>query len=290
MRALGASSSLVQWLWRGQAIHAARERLSATQALQGTRQRARLELTLGQRAEEASEPFGPAPNLQAAWEHYREAARCAQEALATGASPESSAELTALPAAEQARRAAELRSFATALVEAACADELALTRLRRQRRRRLAGCAALLALGSFHAARALDGADWRTDLAAGKPWRASSAAFQCQPEAKRCGDHFGMTIFFHTKEDASPWLVIDLEREEAVSAVRVRNRTDCCSSLAIPLVIELSNDGQTWREVARRDGKFRNWAPAFAPTTARWVRVRVDRRSMLHLERVSVYR
>lgn len=322
MHARGAWRWLVQWLWRGQPIRAVRARLSATQALQGARQRARGELTLGLRAEQASEPFGPAPSVQTACERYAEAARCALEALpadtpsGTGTAPRSSqalllraargdktrldqlraqlqqpsADCAALPAAEQAQRAAELRAFASVLVEAACADDTSLRRLRQQRRRRLAAGAALLALGLWHAVPALDGADWRTDLAAGKPWRASSAAFQCEPEAKRCGDHLGMSIFFHTAEDASPWLIIDLEQAETVSAVRVRNRTDCCSSLALPLVLELSSDGQTWREVARRERKFRNWVPGFAPTTARWVRLRVDRRSALHLEQVSVYR
>ncbi len=192
--------------------------------------------------------------------------------------------------AELAREAAELRALATALVAAACSDETTLQRLRRQRRRRMGAAAALLAFGALHAAQALDGADFRTDLAAGKPWHTSSVAFDCRPAAKRCGNHFGMTIFFHTDEDPSPWFVVDLEQEQTVSAVRVRNRTDCCSWSAIPLVLELSRDGQTWQEVARRERNFRNWVPSFPPTLTRWVRLRVDRPSMLHLERVSVYR
>lgn len=261
--------------------------------------------------------MGPGPNAITACEHYAAAASAALEALGTATDAgagcrhtlllraargdetrlaqllallEPGAELASTSPAEQVQRAAELRELASTLVQAAHADVAALSRLRRQRRWRLAACAAVLAFGISRALPALDGADWREDLAAGKPWQASSQAFHCQPAAKRCDDHFGMSIFFHTQEEASPWLVIDLAREQPLSAVRVRNRTDCCSVLAIPLVIELSSDNVTWREVARRERNFRNWVPSLAPTTARWVRLRVDRRSALHLERVSVYR
>lgn len=308
----------LEWLWRGKAIRAVATRLAASESARTARQRAQTALELGLDAEEPAEPFGREPSASTACEHYAAAARAALEALASAAAAPASghgpsdalllraaggdatrlARLQArleqpsasLSPAEQTQGTAELRVFATVLVEAARADEAELSRLRRQRRWRLAACTALLGFGISRAVPALDGADWRVDLAAGKPWRTSSAAFRCEPAAKRCDDHFGTTIFFHTRQDESPWLVIDLEREETISAVRVRNRTDCCSSLAVPLVVELSNDNRTWREVARRERNFRNWVPSFAPTAARWVRLRVDRPSALHLERVSVYR
>lgn len=308
------SLPLPEWLWRGRSIRGVLTRLAATEGERAERERARLALALGTRAEEASEPFAPGPDLAAASEHYLAAARAARAALAALPAAEGellrraaggdetrlarlqaalaapTAGLTALAPEEQAGRVAELRVFAATLVEACCADEHALGRLRRQRRWRVAVCSALLVFGVFRLALALDGADWRTDLAEGKPWRTSSTGYLCEPRAKRCGDHFGMSIFFHTAEDPSPWVQIDLQQEQVISAVRVRNRTDCCSRLAIPLVVELSTDGRTWHEVARQERNFRNWVPAFASTAARWVRLRVDRRSMLHLERVSVYR
>ncbi|MEY4545156.1 MAG: hypothetical protein RL685_1351 [Pseudomonadota bacterium] len=278
---------------------------------------------LGAHAEEPSEPFAPGRDLAVAAEHYRTAASAALAALAGAAAVADSAaeaqQAGALPlraaggdetrlarlqaaleqpaagfallsAEEQPQRIAELRAFATTLTEACRADEAALERLHRQRRWRVAVTATVLALALFRVSLLLDGLDFREDLAAGKPWQTSSVAYHCEPDAKRCGNHFGMTIFFHTGEEESPWLQIDLQQEQSISAVRVRNRTDCCSLLAIPLVVELSSDGHTWHEVARRNRNFRYWVPEFAPTSARWVRLRVERESILHLEQVSVYR
>ena len=58
---------------------------------------------------------------------------------------------------------------------------------------------------------------------------------------------------------------------------------------AIPLVLEVSDDGKAFREVARRTEEFSAWAPSFPPQTARYFRVRVDRVSTLHLEAVRVH-
>jgi hypothetical protein len=56
----------------------------------------------------------------------------------------------------------------------------------------------------------------------------------------------------------------------------------------VPRVIEVSNDQKNFREVARRTEVFREWETTFPPVTARYVRARVDRRSVLHLVRVTV--
>jgi hypothetical protein len=268
-------------LWRGRAIRAARERLAASEPQRDARRRAREALALGERVEEPTEPFEAGPDAARAAELYREAAHWALVAL--GRSDE-----RAQPWPEPA---AELRSFAEALVTEACADEAALQRLRAQRWRRLSLCLLLLAFGVFRLVLLLrDGIEQSTDLAAGKPWRASSEAMRCDPQARRCGDYLGMTIFFHTQNERSPWLEIDLGQLQKISRVRVRNRTDCCSALALPLVVELSQDDKSWRAVGRRENNFRTWSARFEPSEARWVRVRVDGESTLHLERVSVYR
>jgi hypothetical protein len=53
-------------------------------------------------------------------------------------------------------------------------------------------------------------------------------------------------------------------------------------------VIELSDDATTWREVARRNEAFIDWEATFPSQTARYVRTRVTRRTILHLEGLSV--
>jgi hypothetical protein len=68
----------------------------------------------------------------------------------------------------------------------------------------------------------------------------------------------------------------------------VTNRDDCCLERAVPLVVEVSDDRKKWRTVARRADSFREWEGKFAPLKARYVRLRVDRHSILHLAKVSV--
>ena len=293
---------LPEWLWRGQAIAAARARIAATEALRDARERARAALELAERAREPSEPFAPGPDPVRACELYREAEHWALVALrrperptAADAAAFSSAGTPRTPSSAErshsAAEAAQLAAGARALVAEACSEETALQRLRSQRCWRMGLFLVLLGFGMFRAILLLrDGIDLRPDLARGKPWRLSSEALRCDPVQRRCGDYLGMSIFFHTAVEPSPWFELDLQQQQEVSAVRVRNRTDCCSELAVPLVLELSQDQHTWREVARRNRNFRNWKAAFEPSLARWIRLRVDRPSALHLERVSVYR
>ncbi len=126
------------------------------------------------------------------------------------------------------------------------------------------------------------------DLAKGKPWRTSSSMFTCHPDAIECGGA-RTTILFHTQEDAEPWFLIDLGAPTAFRSATVVNRRDDGKERAVPLVLEVSDDEQTWRQVSRRDEVFKVWKPSFDAVTARFVRVRVARRSYLHLEAVRVH-
>ncbi|HEX3597790.1 MAG TPA: hypothetical protein VHU80_21930, partial [Polyangiaceae bacterium] len=71
---------------------------------------------------------------------------------------------------------------------------------------------------------------------------------------------------------------------------RIDNRQDGEGARAVPLIAEVGDDGQHFRQVARREDEFSTWSPSFPSVTARYVRLRVPRRSMLHLEEVDVYR
>lgn len=126
------------------------------------------------------------------------------------------------------------------------------------------------------------------DLAKGKPWRTSSSMFTCHPDNIECGGA-RTTILFHTQEDAEPWFLIDLGAPTAFRSATVVNRRDDGKERAVPLVLEVSDDEQTWRQVSRRDEVFKVWKPKFDAVTARFVRVRVARRSYLHLEAVRVH-
>jgi len=128
----------------------------------------------------------------------------------------------------------------------------------------------------------------KPDLARKKPWRASSSFAKCDPEAGECGGA-RTTILFHTLEENSPWFEIDLGAPLKFSSMTIRNRSDGEAARAAPLIVEISGDQTNFLEVVRRDKTFSVWKPSFAPKIARYVRLRVPRRTYFHLEEVKVH-
>jgi len=128
------------------------------------------------------------------------------------------------------------------------------------------------------------------DLARGKPWVASSH-WGSFPERGVMDD--GVTVDpngrFHTLEELYPSVTIDLGATHVLRAVKAFNRTSCCMERALPLAVELSQDHTHWERVGYRRVMFSSWTASFSARTARYVRLRVDRRSSLHLLRVAVY-
>lgn len=126
------------------------------------------------------------------------------------------------------------------------------------------------------------------DLAANKPWQASSF-YPGFPGSGNKPVNPTEGAFFSTNEDANPWWQVDLQAPTLIGGATVVNRGDCCIERATPLVLEVSLDGQSWREVSRRPEKFRTWRPEFAPTKARYVRLRALRRTFVHFKDVRVH-
>jgi hypothetical protein len=126
------------------------------------------------------------------------------------------------------------------------------------------------------------------NLARGKAWRTSSTYAVCDPAHRSCA---GVNdLFFHTQDEDQPWFEIDLGAPTSVRRVEITNRRDCCEERSVPLVVELSNDRAQWREVARRKDSFTQWTAEFPKSSTRFVRLRVARRTVFHLEGVAVYR
>jgi len=127
------------------------------------------------------------------------------------------------------------------------------------------------------------------DLAAGKPWHASSALTGFPQNGILAGDTAGFCCFFHTNEEPSPSFTVDLGQQMRVRRVDVTNRLDCCAERVLPLAVEVSGDDEHWTRVGYRRGEFGTWSAEFPAVDARFVRLRVDRRGVLHLRRVAVY-
>jgi len=129
----------------------------------------------------------------------------------------------------------------------------------------------------------------KPDLAHGKPWQTSSAAYECHPKKSECGA-VSTDILFHTRQESNPWFEYDFGSPISFSSLAVRNRTDVAPEKAIPLIAEVSDDHEHFREIARQDAPFWVWKPSFPTQRARYLRLRVPRETMLHLEAIQVYR
>jgi hypothetical protein len=125
-------------------------------------------------------------------------------------------------------------------------------------------------------------------LGVGKPWH-SSSSYPGFPGSGVKVARPQEVAFFSTNDEVNPWWSIDLQAPQLLGSVTVVNRTDCCPDRAVPVVIEVSPDGQTWREVSRRTETFRTWSPSFKPTKARYLRLRALRRTLLHFKDVRIH-
>ncbi|HKO49887.1 MAG TPA: discoidin domain-containing protein [Polyangiaceae bacterium] len=193
-----------------------------------------------------------------------------------------------LPAAEQQASLIELRKLSQALLVKLAQRSIALDAIYLERAWRLA-LLVLLALGvAMIPAAVRKVLEARAELTS-KPWRASSnhAGEGCKSPAQHCAE--SPNFFFHTQEEASPWVEFDLGMDQKVSKVRVDNRTDCCSERADPLVIEVSTDQKHWKRVSRHEGAFTTWEAKFSPVQARYLRVRLLKQNYLHLAGVHIF-
>jgi hypothetical protein len=97
---------------------------------------------------------------------------------------------------------------------------------------------------------------------------------------------------FHSVENDAPWLSIDLGQRILIDRVKVFGRSDCCFDQSIPIVLEISDDGVNYREVATRTENFSDYSPWVVPcqgAAARYVKLRVQRRTYLVVNEVEVY-
>ena len=308
--------SFWRWFWRGSELAQARQALRDVSAeTRASLKRAEAALELADRAVNPIDPLRAGPSLPLSLSLYREAAYWALAAQDSSATPRDLNEafaltppdvlvhaaggeggLAAVQAAlltktfretakdtveQQKRDAHEAHAFVEHLVTRQLGPERRVGRALVQRSVRSGLAAVFLISVSVTVVTLVIGATAGPDLAAGKPWHVSST----NPSVAKASDH---EYLFHTQEEEDPWFEIDLKVPTQFAKVEVTNRRDCCPERAAPAIIEVSNDQKRWKEVSRRSDSYSKWTAKFAPVTARYVRVRVPRRSTLHLASVAV--
>jgi len=95
-----------------------------------------------------------------------------------------------------------------------------------------------------------------------------------------------------TNIEESPSATIDLEEPYALDKVKVYNRIDQAFDDSLPLSVEISLDGVTYRALARRDDHFSAdppWVVTAHHEVARFVRLKVIKHGYLALSEVEVY-
>jgi hypothetical protein len=310
-----------QWLWRKQEIGRVRTLIAADGARQQRLQRARLAAEAADRVFDPVEPLAFASTVPLALSFYREAAYWALLAQDTsleaadlpgalaGSAPtllafaaggekrlarlrrdfadKTFVDLAALDERELAELAQAVRTFVHALLSLRTESEQRLDVLRRQRRRRVLLATLVLVASVVGGLVLYSRLTKAPDLALGKPWRTSSKLADCQPQIERCAGA-RTKIFFSTLPEENPWFELDLGRAYDISVVDIDNRTDCCIDRARGLTVELSSDGRNWVTVARQPQSFHFWVARFPSRPARYVRLSVPRKTVLHLERVAV--
>lgn len=130
------------------------------------------------------------------------------------------------------------------------------------------------------------------NLAKGRPAVASGAAmFSTVPAGAVDGSKSGQ-YGYHSALEESPWLSVDLGRHYAISSVKVYGRGDGYYDQSIPLALEVSEDGATYRQIAERTEPFSAsdpWVVKPTGVTAQFVRLHTMRHSYLVLGEVEVY-
>lgn len=128
------------------------------------------------------------------------------------------------------------------------------------------------------------------NLARDQPAVASSVMLETTAGGAVDGSKSGK-FGFHSSLEDSPWLSIDLGKPHAIDRINVFGRADEHNGQSIPLALEASDDGTTYRQVALRTEPFSADAP-WVITQAfvtRFVRLRTQRRSYLVLSEVEVF-
>jgi hypothetical protein len=164
-----------------------------------------------------------------------------------------------------------------------------LANIRATRWGRVAALGIVLGYAALEAIRA---AVVMPNVALHKPVSPSSVAHVPADGQSLVDGETGTSFGVHTQVEDSPRVVIDLLDTYRIRRLKVHNRVDGWFDDCLPLVAELSEDGRSYKEIARRDTHFGGdppWVIDANDEPARYVRLRIPRKGYLALSEVEVF-
>jgi hypothetical protein len=129
----------------------------------------------------------------------------------------------------------------------------------------------------------------RPNLALHRPVVVSSRSPQYGVDPNRVVDGKRSNLGFHTQDDGEKTVTVDLGSLRKIRRVDVFNRVDCCWERAVPLALEVSTDGKSFRTVLVHIDEFALWKAEFGSTEARYVRLTQTGSGPFHLSEIEVY-
>ncbi|HET7545154.1 MAG TPA: discoidin domain-containing protein [Polyangiaceae bacterium] len=195
--------------------------------------------------------------------------------------------LAELAPAERGKMLEELRAVAQGLADRSFDDATRLARTLWTRRFRIGGLALLL-IGP------LTWFGWGVvnprNLALHQPVEVSDREPTYGVDPSQVVDGDELNLGFHTGNKKSAWVSVDLGEVRRVKRVVVYNRIDCCQERAVPLEVELSNDGREFTSVATREHRFQEWNVSLpSGSRARFVRLHHKAPGAFHLAEIKVF-
>lgn len=127
------------------------------------------------------------------------------------------------------------------------------------------------------------------NLALNRPVEVSSRCLHFGVEPSQVVDGKRRNLGFHGGEKGRDVVTVDLGAVRRVHRVDVFNRLDCCQERAVPLRLEVSSDGRSFRTLLVRIDPFYLWKAEFPDTDARYVRLAQDQDAAFHLAEIEVY-
>lgn len=230
-----------------------------------------------------------ARKIPAIAEAWSELSGAQQEAVQAGLGTQAELALVDLDIKHRRNLASALRKLATALADPLERDASVVGRVLFLRWARIGSALLVLLAIAWSLWGVIDKRLASPNIALGRPVTISSQFGDVATDHTLLVDGDKTNLGFHTENGPNQWVTIDLGASKNISKVVVYNRAECCQDRAIPLRLEVSEDGTNFNKVQDRTEEFDVWTAKGFNVKARYVRLRHLGSNFLHLSEVEVY-